>query len=296
MLRFAVIAVLLVTASACSRTEFAYRHADRLLGYYAWQTVAASSAQRDRWRPVLESTLQHHREQELPLIIAYLDLASRSVTETDAAPDAACLVEGARLLYQRHARLAVELSVPLLTGLDATQISHFAEYTAKRQQNAARRYLDPDPAQRKAARQKRFIERIENWTGPLTDGQRQQVREAVERIPDLSAPWLDYRAQQTDRLLAMLETGADAPALHEYLDGWWVHMKGQSAEYRQRWRTARQEFVQLLDTLATTLTQRQRAAIVDRLGDVREDLASFLPPAQRPANLPAIPACQAARV
>ncbi|UCE77216.1 MAG: hypothetical protein JSU62_03150, partial [Gammaproteobacteria bacterium] len=114
MLRLIVIAVLVVTGSACSRTELAYRNADRLLGYYAWQTVDAGSAQREHWRPVVESTLRRHREQELPLIIAYLDLARRAVAETDASVGAACLVDGARYLYQRHARLAVELSVPLL--------------------------------------------------------------------------------------------------------------------------------------------------------------------------------------
>jgi ribosomal protein S16 len=294
MLRLVIIAALIVTGSACSRTDLAYRNADRLLGYYAWQTVDAGSAQRERWRPVVETTLRRHRQQELPLIIAYLDLAGRSVTESGASRGAACLVDGARLLYQRHARLAVELAVPLLTGLDTAQISHLARHTAKRQQDAARRYLDPDPEDRKASRQKRFIERIENWTGTLNDEQRQQVRVAVERIPDLSAPWLAYRAQQTDRLLSMLESGADAQALREYLDGWWVRMDGQSPEYRQRWRSARQEFIQLMETLRTTLTEKQRTTLLNRLGDLRNDLAYFLSPDHQPVKLPGLAGCTGA--
>ncbi len=294
MLRLIVIAVLIATGAACSRTEFAYRNGDRLLGYYAWKAVAANSAQRDRWRPLLETTLQRHREQELPLVIAYLDLAAGSVGESGAGADAACLVDAAGLLYQRHAQLAVQLAVPLLAGLDATQVSHLAEYTAKRQQDAARRYLDPDLQQRQTAREQRFIERIEEWTGRLNDSQRQQIRDAVERIPDLSAPWLAYRAQQTDKLLSMLEAGADAPTLRAYLTDWWVQLDGQSADYRQRWRTARQGFVQLLDGLTTTLTARQRATFLDRLGEVRADLASFVAPEHQRASLPAFPACDAA--
>lgn len=291
MLRLILIALLLLIGSACSRTELAYRNADRLLGYYAWQTVDASSAQRDRWQPLVETTLQRHREQELPLVIAYLDLATRMVGASDTAIGAACLVDGAHLLYRRHAQLAVDLSVPVLTGLDASQVRHLAEHTTKRQQAAARRYLDPDPERRKASRQKRFIERIENWTGTLNDTQRQLVRDALERIPDLSAPWLAYRAQQTDRLLGMLEAGADAHALRAYLDDWWVRMDGQSAEYRQRWHMARQGFVELMDELATTLTDRQRTTLLHRLADLRRDLASFLSPAQQPATLPDLPAC-----
>lgn len=294
MLRLIVIAALIATSAACSRTDVAYRNADRLLGYYAWKTVAASSAQRDRWRPLVETTLERHREQELPLVIAYLDLAARSVGEPEASVGTACLVDGVRYLYQRHAQLAVQLAVPLLAGLDATQVSHLAEYTAKRQQDAARRYLDPDLQQRKASREQRFIERIEKWTGKLNDNQRQQIRDAVERIPDLSAPWLAYREQQTDKLLGMLETGADAQALRAYLQDWWVRMDGQSADYRQRWRTARQGFIQLLDALATTLTDRQRATFLDRLGDLRNDLASLVGPEHQQASLPAFPACDAA--
>jgi hypothetical protein len=294
MLRLVVIAALIATGAACSRTEFAYRNADRLLGYYAWKTVAANSAQRDRWRPLLETTLQRHREQELPLVIAYLDLAAGSVGESEASVGAACLVDAAVLLYQRHAQLAVDLAVPLLTALDADQISHLAKHTAKRQQDAARRYLDPDLQQRKTAREQRFIERIEKWTGKLNGSQRQQIRNAVERIPDLSAPWLGYRGQQTDKLLSMLETGADAQALRAYLQDWWVRMDGQSADYRQRWHTARQGFIQLLDALAATLTDKQRATFLDRLGEVRADLASFVAPEHQQASLPAFPACDAA--
>ena len=95
MLRLAVIAIITLLASACSRTELAYRNADSLLEYYAWKTVRTSSAQRDHWQPVLQTTLRHHREQELPLVIAYLDVAGRSVRETDGSAGAACLVDGA---------------------------------------------------------------------------------------------------------------------------------------------------------------------------------------------------------
>ena len=201
MVRLVVIAVLILLGSACSRTELAYRNADWLLEHYAGQTVDVSATQRELWQPVLASTLEHHRQEELPLVIAYLDTVTRSIREADSSIGAACLVETALILYQRHARLAVDLSVPLLTDLDGAQIRHLAEYTAVRQQKAVEYYLDPNPERRKASRQKRFIDRIEKWTGKLNDHQRQEVTEALDRIPDLSAPWLAYRAQQLHRLI-----------------------------------------------------------------------------------------------
>jgi hypothetical protein len=291
MPRILAIAILIVLCSACSRAELTYRRADWLLEYYAWKTVHASSVQRDHWRPLLQTTLHHHREQELPLVIAYLDRAERFIREPDDAVGATCLIDGALLLYQRHAHLAVDLAVPLLVELDADQIRHLAKHMSQRQQDAVEEYLNPDPQQRKAARQERITERIEIWTGKLNGNQRQMVNQALQRIPDMSASWLEYRAQRTDMLLAMIETGADAAILRTYLEDWWVHRDGTTAETREHWRLARHEFVQLMDKLVTTLTNRQRTTLENRLGELRKDLASFVPPTPEPVSLQNVPAC-----
>jgi len=294
MLRFTAIALLTLAVAACGRTELAYRNADRLLGYYTWKTVHASAAQRDDWQPVLQATLRHHRERELPLVVAYLDLATRLVRETEASPGAECLVDGALLLYQRHARLAAALAAPLLAQLDADQIRHFAEHRAQRQKDAVKRYRDPDPQRRQVARQRRITERIEKWTGKLNDGQRRQIRDALERMPDMSADWLAYREQRSATLLAMLGRGADQETLRDYLEGWWVRRDGTDAETRRSWAVARQEFIRLMDELAATLTDRQRTRVQKRLDDMHHELTPFLPGQQQAVDLHRVPACHTA--
>ena len=291
MPRLIVITVLILFGSACSRTEVAYQNADSLLQYYAWKTVRTSATQRDQWQPVVQTTLRHHREQELPLVIAYLDLAARIIGETDGSAGAVCLLDGALLIYQRHARLAVDLTAPLLAALDASQVERLARHTTQRQQDAVERYQDPDPQRRKEARQQRFTDRIEQWTGKLNDGQRNYINDALEHIPDMTAAWLSYRAQQTNTLLAMLERGATAEALSVYLNDWWVHRGGTATETRQNWRVAMHEFVQLMDTLAATLTARQRETLETRLADLREDLAVFTSDTPQPVKLQPVPAC-----
>lgn len=288
MLRLASITVLILLGAACSRTELAYRNADWLLERYARQSVSASAAQRDRWQPVLAQTLQRHREQELPLVVAYLDLAAEIARDANVPRGADCLLDAALLLAQRHARLAVELAVPLLAELDDGQVAHLSDYLADSQHTARERYLDPDPQRRQHNRQQRIIERIEAWTGKLDAEQRQLVTGALERIPDLSAAWLDYRAQQSQRLVAMLEDGSSATALHQYLTQWWVERRDRSAHYQAQWQTARREFVVLLDELNATLSEHQRNKLDRRLETVREDLAGFLPPEQTPVSLPPV--------
>jgi hypothetical protein len=293
---FVVIAVVTLLGSACSQTGLAYRKADWLLEHYAWKTVRTSDAQREDWQPLLQAKLRQHREQELPLLIAYLDLAGRIIRETEGSVGTECLVDGALLLYQRHARLAADLAAPLLAELDADQVRHLTGYTRRRLQDSVERYLDPDPQRRKAARQERITDRIEKWTGRLNDNQQQHIRDALERIPDLSPSWYAFRTQRTDTLLAMFETGASADTLQEYIDSWWVHMDGTSAETRQHWRVARHEFIQLMDTLATTLTNGQRATFEKRIGNLRRELAAFVTQAPQPVNLQVLPACASSSV
>lgn len=189
------------------------------------------------------------------------------------------------------ARLAVDLAVPLLAQLDAAQVEYLAKYSTRQHKKAVKRYHDPDPQRRKAARQERITDRIERWTGKLNDGQRRHIKDALEHSPDLSASWLAYRAQQTDTLLAMLKTGAKAEALRTHLNDWWVHRAGTSTETRQRWHVARHEFVQLMDDLAMTLTDRQLRTLETRLADLRKELASFVSRTPQPVKLQPVPAC-----
>jgi len=103
----------------------------------------------------------------------------------------------------------------------------------------------------------------------LNESQRKHIKDALEHIPDLSASWLAYRAQQTNALLAMLETGAEAETLRAYLNDWWVHRDGTSNETRH-------EFAELMNDLAMTLSDRQRRILETQLADLRKELATFL--------------------
>ncbi len=297
VLRLVVVVFLLVLVAACSRTELAYRNADRLLEYYAGRTLDISRTQREQWQPMLAATLQRHRDSELAYLVAYLDMAGRVVNEQGDVAGADCLVDGALLVSQRHARLAVDLAVPLLVDLDQSQFEHLSKYTAKRQDKLAERYLNPDPELRKKSRHMRFNERIEKWIGRMNPDQQVLVDEALQRIPDVTPFWLAYREQQNTALLRMLGAGTDAETLQQLLNSWWVEWEGRPNDYVQSWRIARLEFVIFLDRLGDTLTAKQREKVVKRLAGLREDLAEFLPPETVPVSMSTVAsACVASGV
>jgi hypothetical protein len=285
MSRITVVVFLSVLVFACSRTQLAYSNADWLLEYYAGQTIDISAVQREQWRPLLLATLQQHRDNELAYLVAYLEMASQIISEDHDAVGAACLVDGALQVSRRHARLAVDLSVPLLVDLDRSQVEHLSDYMAKRQDRLVARYLDPDPELREKARRMRFNERIEKWIGRMSPEQQYLVDEALDRIPDIAPFWLAYREQQTTGLLGMLETDADTEALRQYLNSWWVEWDGRSDGYIRSWRIVKPEFVIFLERLGVSLTPKQRKKLGKRLATLRDNLAEFLSPGSLPVSL-----------
>lgn len=297
MTRILVVVFLSVLVSACSRTQLAYQNADWLLEYYAGQTIDISAAQQEQWQPVLTTILQQHRDSELAYLVAYLDMASQILSNDQDAVGATCLVDGALILSRRHARLAVDLAVPLLANLDQSQIKHLSEYTAKRQDRLVTRYLDPNPELREKARRIRFNERIEKWIGRTTSDQQLMVDEALKHIPDISHFWLAYREQQINVMLGMLEADVDAKALRRYLNSWWVAWEGRPDDYIRSWLVAKQEFVIFMDRLGESLTSEQREKLDKRLTALREDLTEFLSPESMPVSLSTVASsCEASTI
>jgi hypothetical protein len=283
--------VLCALCAGCSTTQLAYRNADWLLERYARQTLDMNEEQRLRWQPLLESTLQQHREDLLPRVIGYLDRLDAALQETQQNPDIDCLVNGAISLYREHAELAVELSTPLLLQLDAGQIGHLEEHLAEKNADLLERYRDPDPARRQAERIERITDRVERWTGSLNTTQQQQLAQDIGRIPDLTGQWLAYRTAQTDSLLRMLQDNPDETRLQAHLYRWWVQRDDQPATATRDWDTARQGFTTMLQQLGRSLTDEQRDTIRRRIADLRGDLAAFQGETQQ-----ATFACQPARV
>ena len=224
----------------------------------------------------------------LPLVIGYLDRLDTALQETQEDPDIDCLVDGAISLYRQHAELAVELSVPLLLQLDAGQIEHLDEHLAEKNDELHERYLDPDPARRQAERIERITERVERWTGRLSDTQQRQLAEDIGRMPNLTGQWLTNRTAQTDSLLRMLQDNPDETRLQAHLYRWWVQRDDQPAT--GEWDTARQGFTAMLQQLGRSLTDDQRDTFRRRIADLRGDLAAFQGESQQ-----ATFACQPAR-
>ena len=256
----------------CSRTELVYRNADWLIARWTDRQLDLSRAQQRAWEPQLEAALERHRSEELPRLVAWLRMAEQGAAKGLGTDRLSCLADRAEALYERHARLAVQLALPLLKELDPEQTAHLRRQMQERNAEYRADYLSGSPRKQDAARAERYRERIERWTGRLNPEQREMVAASSRALPNLAALWLAYREDRQAGLLSLLKGSAPPQDLRAYLTDWWVDLAGRPPALAAASEQARSATLALLARLDTSLTPAQRRALEERLGRLRREL------------------------
>ena len=289
-MRYLTLLVILLLSAGCSRTGLLYENADWLAYRWTSRLVDGTAEQREVWREAFRDTLEIHRARLLPEVVAWLARLERAADGDLERRQVECLVDQAGELYRVHAQLLVPLGFDVLSGLSPDQASHLAARLAERNAEYREDYLDPDPQRRRAERLARHQERIELWTGPLTQAQVALIERHLERLPDGTEAWLAYRETQQARMLRLVRT--QPAALQPFLVDWWVELGGRSAELEARHAAGRQVTVDLALALAADFGPAQWREFRDRVGRLRADLASLVTaPASSLTQVPVPPSC-----
>lgn len=271
-----VVVLLIPGLSACNKVRFLYDHADWLVERWVDGKLDPTGPQLAQWRPVLAAGLERHRQDELPMLVAFLDEVERQAADGLARREITCLFNMADRIYRRHARLAAEVAVPLLSEITGAQIDHLEASLAEDAEEYREEYLAPDPQEQAAERAERVTRRVERWTGRLDQAQREVVAAGIGGIPDMAPDWLDYRLAREAALLQLLRSGADAGDLHRFLVESWVELAGWSPEADERLARVRRQTIELLVALDGQLSPAQRARFVGRISGLREDIAEAM--------------------
>jgi hypothetical protein len=277
LLRGLLLVLLISGLSACNQVRFFYDRADWLVERWVDGKLDPTGPQLAQWRPVLAAGLERHREDELPVLVEFLGAVAQRAAEGFARPATTCLFDMADRVYRRHARLAVEVAVPLLSAVKEKQIDHLEASLAAEIEEYREDYLAVDPRERAAERAKRFTRRIERWTGRLDKAQRELVAAGTGGIPDVASEWLDYRLAREAALLGLLRGGADADELRQFLTDSWVDLKGRSPTLKDQMDRMRRQTIEFLVALDEQLSAAQRQRFVERISGLREDLAEAVP-------------------
>ena len=260
---------------ACSKTQFAYNHADWLLERYADRYLDLTQAQKQQWKPLLKAQLQRHRNEEIPRWVTSLSLLENSAADGLTEIELQCVVNTLRENYVRTARQVVELVTPLLISLSSEQIDHLVRTLEKNNRKYQEKYVTGITSERLKKRSERVVEHVERWTGRLADEQVQFVTQTSLSFPDSAQNWFDYRRVKQHGLVRLLRQDEDEITIHRYLKDWWVNYADQSAVLGGKVDRLKAETAKLVLAIDASLTVRQRDFFIKRIRDLRQDLESL---------------------
>ncbi len=186
------VALLFVTLAACSTVRIAYYGADFFIHQYADDYLGLDQDLLAAWKPHLEAALARHKAEELPYLARFFDNALKGAEQGFDQAKVACLQDQLWTIYRRHAKLAIDLAVPLLAASRPAQ-AHTLE-TKFREDWGEEIGADPESvARRDRKRAERYADASRWWIGGLTPAQEAMVTSATAAMPDTAPAWDAYR-------------------------------------------------------------------------------------------------------
>lgn len=270
-----VAAALVALLAACSSvTRVAYNNAGVAAAWTVDDWFDLHDGQRDWVKGRFAGLLAWHRANELPAYERLLQdtaaRAARGLTREDARR-----IHGEmRALYHRLLRQAIPDMADFLLQVHPEQVGHLERKFAEDNARAVRESVKGTPQERREARARRYLERIDDWTGRLSAAQRDLVRARVAAMEDITDEWLGDRRFRQAETLALLRARPPREALIAGLtrilvdtDAW------RRPEYAAKLRERDEQVFALVEALDATLTAEQRAHLHRRLAGYAADAA-----------------------
>ncbi len=267
----AILLVIVLTLTGCSTVTIAYNRADFFVKAYAKDYLDLEPVQVAGWEPLLKAELERHRAEELPFLAAYADQVLRASRLGFDERNITCLIELSHDIYQRQARIAVTLATPLLAGLSSSQIKSLNQRFKEEAEEDLAELAEGGGRTERERRTRRFVESIEDWTGPLNSGQLALVAEAMGRMPETRRLYLDYRGGKRNDLIALLAGKAGESRINEFLTAWLVEWRDMPPRLEQARVAMNALIAELFTRLAASLDKSQHDRLDNRVRDLRDD-------------------------
>jgi Family of unknown function (DUF6279) len=274
-LQASLILLLALVASGCTR--LIYNRLDTLAGWYLENLVSLDDQQRGDLRTFLDQTLEWHRRSELTKYAQFLREVSADAAHPGTRPDyeriEALLQEfGTELVNQATPR-AAELLLSLSTEqVDELQES-LEEKSIERNADDQKWIADGTWAKRQSKQTQKTLKR---WTGSMTDAQKQSIEATVATLEPANSDWLESLQRWRASLRAALTSTEPREAKQQRVmqllrepDAEWT------PEYRAKSDRNRERFLDLMESLDTSLTAAQRTHLQRELVELAQQLESL---------------------
>ena len=268
-------ALVALLAAACSSvTRVAYDNAPFAAAWMVDDWFDLHDGQRDWVKERLARLHGWHRASEMPAYERLLAATAARAARGLSADDARQVHREMRALWLRLVRRAIPDMADFLLQLHPEQVVFLARRFDEDNERAVRESVRGTPQERLERRQKRYLERIEDWTGRLAPAQRDVVRARVAAMGDLTDEWLGDRRFRQSETIALLRSKPTRAQLEAGLtrllvdsDSW------RRPEYVAKMKARDEQVFAMVTEIDATLTADQRGRLHRRLAGYAADAA-----------------------
>tara|TARA_R110002073_G_scaffold56343_3_gene143573 strand:- start:206 stop:1126 length:921 start_codon:yes stop_codon:yes gene_type:complete len=271
--RFCLICGLLLLA-ACSSTTFVYNRLDFLLPWYVDDYVDLNQPQKQYLDGLLEPFLAWHRARELP---DYLEILEGVQSNLDRPQTPAMIAAVFNQFEQAWLRLeseSLDWLLDLGAQLSEDQITELMEELWERQEEYEEEYLQRTDEEFYEESYDDALDNAREYLGPLSDAQREVLRQFSRSLLRADQAWLQARAGWLTQLGVLLERKP----------GWQERVREAVAKQRENpapeyERIYNHNLVSIYDVIAEILngrSEQQDSHLRDRLASLQQDLQSLI--------------------
>lgn len=277
-LRYIIVTAALLAAplGGCSIARVAYNNADWLVLRQMDAYLDLSSEQKTAATKRLKRRLETHRLSELPAYGDYLRRVRGMAIDGLSPVESDWIVERGYALVRATIGQTIPEVAPSLADLSEHQIKHLEMHLLEVNQEFRQEYLPEPKVKRLARRYQRAVERIEHWTGALRQDQRQLLESYTQEFPDSAESWLAFNVSRQQALLQLLRRGAGRESLENFLNHWWIELRGRPPELKRMNDRALDGIKRLIVSVDATLDATQRTFLLWRLQNYIEELDALL--------------------
>jgi hypothetical protein len=269
--------------SACSFTKLAYMNAAMaysnatpVLAWLVDDYIDMSGSQKGWVKSRIRDAMAWHREQELPEYRRFVEALIVKVEDGVSVEEAREAHRTLRGYYHRALGHVIPDLAELLVQLDAEQATQLERKFADENRKLVRESVKGSPRERFEKRVERYLEHIEEFTGKLSEPQRELVAAHLKPMAELNDERMGDRRYRQAELMAMVRTQPSREQAAAQLRRLLIETETwRRPEYQEKLRDRDERMFEMIAALSTTLTAEQRSHMKARLRGFVRDLSEL---------------------
>lgn len=274
--RFAWLALVALALAGCSVARVAYTNAPPAIAWVVDDWFDLQDVQKAWVKERAARLVAWHRASELPEYERFLQEIAIRVSRGIREEDARWAYQGGRALYRRAMERMVPDMADFLAQVTPEQVAYLERKLDKDNEKMFAE-AGETPKERGEKRAKRFVDRLEDWTGRLSPAQRELVAARVKAMPDITDDWLADRQRRQGELVKLLRARPSRDAMAAGVRRLVLEWDAlRSPAYVEKMRERDEQSFAMVAALDATFDAGQRASIQKRVREYAADVAYLM--------------------